>query len=120
RSRELLHVIRKLWGKFDVMRNMERVRKEECEGMRVKCEADMIEFERNATVVALREKIFVLSTKVKEHKLNLDMMMLESQKWAGYQQNLSTLKLKVTFLEAKMVRLEAIEVSLRKEVDELK
>nr|GEV05255.1 hypothetical protein [Tanacetum cinerariifolium] len=47
-------------------------------------------------------------------------MMLESQKWAGYQQTLSTLHSKVTSLEAKKARLEAVEVSFRKEVEELK
>ncbi|GKG26596.1 hypothetical protein Tco_0402299, partial [Tanacetum coccineum] len=38
----------------------------------------MTEFEKNPTVVALQEKISALSTEVKEHKLNLDRMMLES------------------------------------------
>nr|GFC58626.1 hypothetical protein [Tanacetum cinerariifolium] len=80
RSRELLEVIKKLRGEFNVIRNMERAREEECEGLRVKCEAAMTEFEKNLVVVALREKIFVLSTEVKEHKLNLERMMLESQK----------------------------------------
>nr|GEW16607.1 hypothetical protein [Tanacetum cinerariifolium] len=47
-------------------------------------------------------------------------MMLESQKWVGYQQSLSTLKSKVTSLKAEKPRLEAVEVSLRKEVEELK
>ncbi|GJT51528.1 hypothetical protein Tco_0977685 [Tanacetum coccineum] len=48
------------------------------------------------------------------------MMMLESQKWAGYQQSLSTLESKVTSLETEKAWLEAIEVSLQKEVEELK
>ncbi|GKD60734.1 hypothetical protein Tco_1298243 [Tanacetum coccineum] len=39
---------------------------------------------------------------------------------AGYQQSLSTLESKVTSLEVKKARLEAIKVSLRKEVEELK
>nr|GFA05587.1 hypothetical protein [Tanacetum cinerariifolium] len=47
-------------------------------------------------------------------------MMLESQKWAGYQQSLSTLESKVTSLKAEKARLEAVEVSLLKEVEELK
>ncbi|GJV05503.1 hypothetical protein Tco_1343159 [Tanacetum coccineum] len=47
-------------------------------------------------------------------------MMPKSQKWAGYQQSLSTLQSKVTSLEVKKARLEAIEVSLRREVEELK
>ncbi|GKC88361.1 hypothetical protein Tco_1149010 [Tanacetum coccineum] len=101
RSRELLQVIEKLRGECDVMRSRKKAREEECEGLRVKCEDAMTEFEKNPTVVALQEKIFVLSTEVKEHKLNLDRMMLESQKWAGYQQNLSTLESKVTSLRPK-------------------
>ncbi|GJZ27989.1 hypothetical protein Tco_0572636 [Tanacetum coccineum] len=120
RSHELLQVIEKLRGEFDVMRNKERAREEECEGLQVKCEAAMTEFKKNPVVVALREKISILSTEVKEHKLNLDRIMLESQKWAGYQQNLSTLESKVTFLKAEKARLEVVEVSLRKEVEDFK
>ncbi|GJU64387.1 hypothetical protein Tco_1246222 [Tanacetum coccineum] len=85
RSRELLQVIKKLRGECDVMRSKERARNEECEGLRVKCEAAMTDFEKNPAVVAFREKISALSTEAKEHKLSLDRMMLESQKWAGYQ-----------------------------------
>ncbi|GJW08168.1 hypothetical protein Tco_1570591 [Tanacetum coccineum] len=47
-------------------------------------------------------------------------MMLESQKWAGYQVTLSTLESKVDSLEAKKARLKAVETSLRREVEELK
>nr|GFC69945.1 hypothetical protein [Tanacetum cinerariifolium] len=88
--------------------------------MRVKCEAAMTEFEKNPAVVTLQEKIFVLSTEVKENKLNISRMMLKSQNWSGYQHNLLTLELKVTSLEAEKARLEAVEVSLCKEVEELK
>ncbi|GJZ76849.1 hypothetical protein Tco_0641521 [Tanacetum coccineum] len=97
-----------------------RAREEECERLRVKCKAAMTEFEKNPIVVALREKIYALSTEVKEHKLNLDKMIWESQKWTGYQQSLSTLESKVTSLEAEKARLEAVEVCLQKEVEELK
>nr|GEU98189.1 hypothetical protein [Tanacetum cinerariifolium] len=48
--------------------------------------------------VAIQERISTLSTKIKEHKVSLDRMMLESQKWEGYQQSLLTLELKVTSL----------------------
>ncbi|GKC82689.1 hypothetical protein Tco_1138406 [Tanacetum coccineum] len=120
RSRELLHVIMKLSGKFDVMKDKEKAREEECEELRAKCKAAMTEFEKNPTVVALREKIYILFTEVKEHKLSLDIMMLESQKWSGYQENLSTLKSKVASLVAEKERLEVVEVSLRKKVEELK
>ncbi|GJS02269.1 hypothetical protein Tco_0318777 [Tanacetum coccineum] len=64
-------VIEKLRGECDVIRSRERAREEECKGMRVKCEAAMTK------------------------------MMLESQKWEGYQQSLSTLESKVTSLKAK-------------------
>ncbi|GJR12003.1 hypothetical protein Tco_0794655 [Tanacetum coccineum] len=120
RSNELLQVIQKMRGEFDVMRSRKRVREEECEWLRVKCKVAMTKFEKNFAVMALREKIFAFSTKFKEHKLNLDMMMLESQKWAGYQQSLSILDSKLTSLEAEKARLEAVKVSLRKEVEKLK
>ncbi|GJZ76884.1 hypothetical protein Tco_0641556 [Tanacetum coccineum] len=80
----------------------------------------MAEFDQNPTVLALREKISSMTVDVKEHKGNLDRMMLESQKWAGYQVTLSTLKSKVNSLEADKARLEDVEASLRKEVEELK
>ncbi|GKE48953.1 hypothetical protein Tco_1480211 [Tanacetum coccineum] len=101
-------------------RQVIRAREEECKELWAKCAAAMTEFEKNPTVVALRENISTLSTEVKEHKVSLDRMMLKSQKWAGYQESLSTLESKVTFLETEKARLEAIEVSLRKEVEELK
>nr|GEV18693.1 hypothetical protein [Tanacetum cinerariifolium] len=46
------------------------------------------------------------------------MMMLESQKYVGYQANLSSLESQVVSLEAEKARLEAVKVSLRKEVDD--
>ncbi|GKC15963.1 hypothetical protein Tco_1012745 [Tanacetum coccineum] len=78
------------------MKDRERAMEEECEEMRAKFEVAMTEFEKNPTIESLQEKIFTLSTKVKKHKS------------------------KVTSLEAEKARLEAVEVSLRKEVDELK
>ncbi|GKF23378.1 hypothetical protein Tco_0075700 [Tanacetum coccineum] len=80
----------------------------------------MAEFDQNHAVLALQEKISSLTADVKENKGNLDRMMLESQKWAGYQVTLSTLESKVDSLEAEKARLEPIEASLRKEVEELK
>ncbi|GKC70648.1 hypothetical protein Tco_1116531 [Tanacetum coccineum] len=85
-----------------------------------KMSAAMEEFDQNPAVVALREKIYLLTTDVKEHKGNLDRMMLESQKWAGYQVTLSTLESKVDSLKAKKAKLEAVEASLHREVEELK
>ncbi|GKC92006.1 hypothetical protein Tco_1157448 [Tanacetum coccineum] len=87
-SCELLEVIEKLRGECDVIKERERAREEESEGLRAKCEAAM--------------------------------MMLESQKWAGYQDSLSSLESQVVSLEAEKARLEAIEVSLRKKVDDVR
>ncbi|GJW67565.1 hypothetical protein Tco_0121989 [Tanacetum coccineum] len=120
RAREFLQVIERISGEDDVIKVRERSREEECEGLRAKCEAAMTEFDQNPAVLALREKISSLSAEVKEHKGNLDRMMLESQKWAGYQVTLSALELKVTSLEADKDRLEAVEVSLCGKIEELR
>ncbi|GJU05443.1 hypothetical protein Tco_1121873 [Tanacetum coccineum] len=117
-SRDLLGVIEKLRGECDVIKERDRAQEEESEGLRAKCEYAMSDFEKNPNVVALREKISTLSSEAKEHKANLDRMMLESQKWAGYQFNLSSFESQVVSLEADKARLEAVEVSLRKEVDD--
>nr|GEY89524.1 RNA-directed DNA polymerase, eukaryota, reverse transcriptase zinc-binding domain protein [Tanacetum cinerariifolium] len=81
----------------NVVNRRERARDEECEGLRVKCEAVMTDFEKNPAVDDAEES-----------------------KWAGYQQSLSTLESKVTALETEKARLEAVKVSIRKEVEELK
>ncbi|GKB41454.1 hypothetical protein Tco_0886396 [Tanacetum coccineum] len=86
----------------------------------IKCEDAMAEFDQNPAILVLRENISSLTADVKGHKGNLDRMMLESQKWAGYQVTLSTLEPKVDSLEAKKARLEAVEASLHREVKELK
>nr|GEV39983.1 hypothetical protein [Tanacetum cinerariifolium] len=52
----------------------------------------MSDFKKNPTGIVLREKISTLSSEAKEHKANLNMMMLESQKWANYQASLLTLE----------------------------
>ncbi|GJR89790.1 hypothetical protein Tco_0213801 [Tanacetum coccineum] len=99
---------------------LERAWEEECEEIRTKCEAAMTDFEKNPTMVVMRHKISTLSTKAKVHKANLDRMMLESQKWAGYQVSLSVQESKVASLEAEKARLEVVEVSLRNKVDDIK
>ncbi|GKA67737.1 hypothetical protein Tco_0767654 [Tanacetum coccineum] len=86
RSRELLKVIKKLRGEADVMRARELAREEECEGLRAKCETAMTDFDKNLVVLLLREKMYSLAAEAKEHKGNLDRLMLESQKWLGYQE----------------------------------
>nr|GEY22596.1 hypothetical protein [Tanacetum cinerariifolium] len=119
RAHEFFQVIKNMSGEVDVIKARERSREEECEELRVKCEDDMAEFDQNPTVLALREKISSLAN-VKEHKGNLDKIMLESQKWTGCQVTLSTLESKVDSLEAEKAKLKDVEASLRREVEELK
>ncbi|GKC67949.1 hypothetical protein Tco_1100547 [Tanacetum coccineum] len=94
RSWDLLKVIEQIRGGCDLMKERERAKNEECEGLK--------------------------ANKAKEHKANLDRMMLESKKWAGYQVSLSTLESKVASLKAEKARLEAVEASLPQEVNDLK
>ncbi|GKE25586.1 hypothetical protein Tco_1440970, partial [Tanacetum coccineum] len=120
RSRELLEVIEKLRGEADVMRARELAREEECEGLRAKCEAAMTNFDKNPVVLLLWENMSSLADEAKEHKGNLDRLMLESQKWLGYQVSLSALELRAASLEAKKANLEATEALLCQEIEEVK
>ncbi|GJX27178.1 hypothetical protein Tco_0233474 [Tanacetum coccineum] len=120
RSRELLDVIEKLRGEAYVMRARELAREEECEGIRAKCEAVITDFNKNPAVFLLREKMSSLAAEAKEHKGNLNRLMLESQKWSGYQVSLSALVSKVASLEAEKANLEATKASLRQEIEEVK
>ncbi|GJZ68407.1 putative ribonuclease H-like domain-containing protein [Tanacetum coccineum] len=90
RAHEFLHVIKKMRGESDVIKARERSRKE----LRVKCEASIAKFDQNPDVLVLREKISSLTADIKEHKGDS--------------------------LEAEKARLEAVEASLRREVEELK
>nr|GEU43836.1 hypothetical protein [Tanacetum cinerariifolium] len=85
RSRELLEVIEKLRGEADVMRARELAREEEYEGLQAKCEVSMTDFDKNPAVLLLQEKMSSLAVEAKEHKGNLDRLMLKSQRWSGYQ-----------------------------------
>ncbi|GJU05661.1 putative reverse transcriptase domain-containing protein [Tanacetum coccineum] len=67
RSHDLLQVIEKLRGEFDVIKDRERAKEEEYEELRAKYEAAMTEFEKNPTVVASGEEYIISPTKVKEH-----------------------------------------------------
>ncbi|GKF18408.1 hypothetical protein Tco_0063326, partial [Tanacetum coccineum] len=95
RSRELLEVIEKLRGKADVMRARELAREEEL-------------------------KMSSLASEAKEHKGNLNRLMLESQKWSGYQVSLLALESKVASLEDEKANLEATEALLCQEIEEVK
>ncbi|GKC84183.1 hypothetical protein Tco_1139900, partial [Tanacetum coccineum] len=61
-----------------------------------------------------------LLDEVNEHKSSMDRLLLESQKWAGYQENLATLKSKVAALEAEKGKLEAAEAMLHEEIEAFK
>ncbi|GKD49346.1 hypothetical protein Tco_1278322 [Tanacetum coccineum] len=89
RACEFLQVIEKISGEAYVIKAREGSRAEECEGLRVKCEAVMAEFDQNPAVLALQEKI-------------------------------SSLIANVNSLEADKARLEVVEASLHREVEELK
>ncbi|GJZ69100.1 hypothetical protein Tco_0632650 [Tanacetum coccineum] len=120
KSRELLKMINQIKAECDVLKDREKSRDQECEELKAKCEAAMAYFDKNPAVNVLCEKIASFSGEVKEHRANLDRMLLESQKWAGYQVSLSTLESKVASLEAGKVKLEVIEASLRQELQNAK
>nr|GEX44097.1 hypothetical protein [Tanacetum cinerariifolium] len=120
KSRELLQVIKKIRGECDVMKQRKRAQVEDFEELRSKCEDTMIDFEKNPTVVAMRQKMSTLYTEAKEHKANIDRMLLEIQNSVGYHVSLSALESKVASLEADKARLEVVEASLKKEVDDVK
>ncbi|GKD32121.1 hypothetical protein Tco_1242899 [Tanacetum coccineum] len=107
-------------GKCDVLKEREKTRDKECKELKAKCEAAIIDFDNNPAAIVLREKVAVLQGEVKEHNANLERMLLEIQKWVGYQVSLSTLESKVASLEAEKVKLEAIEASLRQELENVK
>nr|GEU28909.1 hypothetical protein [Tanacetum cinerariifolium] len=87
-------------GECETLRERNKVRDKECEEPKAKCEAAMADFNKNPAMMVFRQKTVSLVTEVKEHKGSLDRMLLESQKWVGYQENLATLKSKVTDFEA--------------------
>ncbi|GJZ64234.1 hypothetical protein Tco_0620655 [Tanacetum coccineum] len=65
RSQELLKVIDQIRAECDVMKEREKVRDQECEELKAKCEAAMIDFDKNPAVNVLREKISSLFGEVK-------------------------------------------------------
>nr|GEU44983.1 hypothetical protein [Tanacetum cinerariifolium] len=85
RSRKLLEVIEKLRGEVDVMRARKLAYEEEYEGLRSKYDAALTDFDKNPVFLLLREKMSSLAAEVKEHKGNLNKLMLESQ-MSGYQE----------------------------------
>ncbi|GKB77151.1 hypothetical protein Tco_0944046, partial [Tanacetum coccineum] len=120
RARELLKMANQMKGECEVLKEREKSRDREDEELRLKCEAAMIKFDNNYVISVLCQKMKSLSDAVKEHKDSMDRMLLESQKLAGYQENLATLELKVSVLEAEKGRLEAVEALLRQEVEAVK
>ncbi|GKD91671.1 hypothetical protein Tco_1367178 [Tanacetum coccineum] len=119
-AQELLKVVDQMKGECEVFKERGMARDREYKELRLKCEATIVDFDNNPTINILRQKIKSLSGGVKEHKASMDWMLLESQKWFGYQENLATLELKVTSLETEKVKLEAIEALLHQEVKAIK
>ncbi|GKA94001.1 hypothetical protein Tco_0815987 [Tanacetum coccineum] len=107
-------------GECEVLKERERAMDKDCEELKAKCEAAMEEFYKNRVVNVLRQKITSRLDEVKEHKASMDRMLLESQKWSSYQENLGPLELKVATLEAKKGKLEAVEALLRQEIKAVK
>nr|GEU60636.1 reverse transcriptase domain-containing protein [Tanacetum cinerariifolium] len=103
-----------------MLKDMEKVRDQECEELKAKCKAAMVDFDKNPAINVLHEKIASLFREAKKHRANLDRMLLESQKWVGYQVSLSTLNSKVASLEAKKFKLEVVEASLHQELKNAK
>ncbi|GKE44941.1 hypothetical protein Tco_1472225 [Tanacetum coccineum] len=120
RARELLKVMEKIKGECEVLKDREKSRDQEREELRIKCEAAMTNFDKNIDVVALREKIVTLQGEVKDYRTNLDKMLLERQKWGGYQVSLSALESKVASLESEKAKLESIGASLCQELENAK
>ncbi|GKD25306.1 hypothetical protein Tco_1231520, partial [Tanacetum coccineum] len=79
RSRELLKVIEATKGKCDVLNEREKAKDKECEELKAKCEAVIIDFDRNPTVIVLRKKVAVLQGDVKKHKAGLERMSFPSK-----------------------------------------
>ncbi|GJT45874.1 hypothetical protein Tco_0954589 [Tanacetum coccineum] len=108
-------------GECDVLKEREKARDKECEDLKAKCEAAMVvDFDNNSAVNFLYQKIKSLSDEIKEHKASLERMLLESKKWTSYHVSLLDLESKVASLEAEKAMLEAIEVLLRQEVENVK
>nr|GEZ84097.1 hypothetical protein [Tanacetum cinerariifolium] len=82
-SHELLQVIDKLKGECDVLMSRERARDEEYEGLRVKCEAAMTNFEKNPAVkwAGYQQSLLNLeSTALETEKARLEAIELSTQK----------------------------------------
>ncbi|GKB44733.1 hypothetical protein Tco_0889675 [Tanacetum coccineum] len=90
KAREFLKVVEQMRGECEVLKDREKARDKECEELKAKCEAAMADFDNNLAVNA------------------------------GYQVSLSTLESKVSSLNAEKAKLEAVEASLRQDVEDLK
>ncbi|GJY33106.1 hypothetical protein Tco_0417575 [Tanacetum coccineum] len=53
-------------GEYDMMREREKAKDEECGELRAMCEATMTDFDNNLAVVAMHEKILTLSSEAKK------------------------------------------------------
>lgn len=111
RARELLKVIDQVKGEFEIVKEREKAREEEYKELEAKCEAALVDIDKNPAAMVLRQKFTTLPTQVKDHKDNFDKMLLESQKRARYEETVSTLKSKVA-TQGERTRLEGIKTQL--------
>nr|GEZ42533.1 hypothetical protein [Tanacetum cinerariifolium] len=84
-ARKLLKAMKQIKGECEVLKEKEKSKDQECKELRIKCEATIIDFDKNQNVVALLEKIVNLQGEVKDYRVNFEKMLLEIQKWSGYQ-----------------------------------
>ncbi|GJX89001.1 hypothetical protein Tco_0341015 [Tanacetum coccineum] len=117
RAHELLKLVDQIKRECEVLKERKKARDKECKDLKAKYEAAISDFDNNPSVNVLCPKIMSLPGKVKEHKASLDRMLLESKKWASYQESLIALESKVTSLEAEKAKLEVTKASLRQEVE---
>ncbi|GKD88109.1 hypothetical protein Tco_1363616 [Tanacetum coccineum] len=94
-----------------VLKDKEKSRDQECEELRVKCEADMTEFNKNPTVVALSEKIVTLQgefASLEDEKAKLEFVK------ASLRQDLENAKLDKAEVVSKVVPYVATELEVAK------
>nr|GEY62436.1 hypothetical protein [Tanacetum cinerariifolium] len=78
RAYKLLKVVDQVKGECEIIKEKEKAREEKCKKLEAKCEAAMADFDKNPTLIVLRQKIRSHLAKIKEHQGNLDKMLLES------------------------------------------
>ncbi|GKF81007.1 hypothetical protein Tco_0239609, partial [Tanacetum coccineum] len=103
-AKELLDLHDRCYARQAVVDNI--VNRRACELLRTM--EQVKDFDKNHVIIVLRQKIVSLFSEVKDHQGNLENMLLESQKWAGYKETLTALESKVVTLEGEKARAEVV------------